>query len=281
MLNALTFDIEEWYHGNLFHFAEPQIARFPSRVGPPTMAILDMLAASGKRATFFFLGVVARDHPELVRRAASEGHEIACHGWEHRLLYTMPGHEIKRDLLKAKGLLEDISGVPVRGFRAPSWSMSRRSTELLRLVSECGFHYDSSVFPAGTPFIGVSGIPPKPVLLSGDDGARRWSIIEFPAPSFGLGRWLRVPFGGGLFLRVWPYSLTRAMVQSMNKGGSRILVYVHPWELDTSLPAGVPPLLRLARDWGVPSTRFKLTAVLRDSTLGTMIDALRDEGLHD
>ncbi|MGE5483747.1 MAG: polysaccharide deacetylase family protein [Ignavibacteriales bacterium] len=281
MLNALTFDIEEWYHGNLFRFAEPQMARFPSRVAPPTMDILDMLRASGTRATFFFLGVVARDHPELVRRAASEGHEVACHGWEHRLLYTLSDDEVKQDLLRAKGLLEDISGTRVRGFRAPSWSISRRTTHLLRVLCECGFEYDSSAFPRGTPLFGVDGVSPGPTRISVGDGPGRWSIIESPAAAYDTGIGLGIPFGGGLFLRIWPYLLTRSWIRRLNGRGEPAVIYVHPWELDMGLPVCSPVWRRMARDFNLRSTRPKLEAILRDFSLGTVLEMLRERGLYE
>lgn len=279
MLNALTFDIEEWYHGNLFRFGEPQMAGFPSRVAPPTMDILDILGASGTRATFFFLGVVAREHPKLVRRAASEGHEIACHGWQHRLLYSLSDDEVRQDLLRAKGLLEDISGSRVRGFRAPSWSISHRTTDLLRILCECGFEYDSSAFPRGTPLFGVHGISTSPTRVPVGDGTGRRSIIESSAAAYDTGIGLSVPFGGGLFLRIWPYPLTRSWIRRLNDRGEPAVIYVHPWELDTDLPACSPAWRRTARDFNLRSTRPKLEAILRDFSVGTVFEMLRERGL--
>jgi len=132
LTNALSVDVEEWYHGNLYRLRGSEVARFESRVVPATELLLEVLSEAGARATFFFLGIVAREHPGLVRRVAAGGHEIACHGWSHRLLYELPAEEIKREILQARLLLEDISGMPVRGFRAPSWSVTSKNWDLLR-----------------------------------------------------------------------------------------------------------------------------------------------------
>ncbi len=283
MLNSLTFDIEEWYHGNLFDFGEPEMARFQSRVAPATNELLDLLGAAGTKATFFFLGVVAREHPDLVRRAASESHEIACHGWRHRLLYELPDDEVRDDLYRAKALLEDISGARVLGFRAPSWSISGRTKtkNLLSLVSECGFHYDSSAFPGGTTLFGVRGIKSRPERVSGRGLGGDWSIVEVPAGAWSAGFGPKVPVGGGFFFRAYPYSLTRAWIERTNRRGCPALVYIHPWEMDRSLPRYISPVQRVARDLNLCSTRFKFERILRDFRMGRVIDVLHQEGLYE
>lgn len=280
LLNALTFDVEEWYHGNLLSYTEEKMAGFESRVEPAVMDVCEMLDLAGVKATFFFLGDVAARNPGLVRAVASGGHEIACHGWRHVLLYTIPEDEVGKDLRRAKALLEDISGQPVRGFRAPSWSVSRRAGRLLRLIRECGFEYDSSAFPQGTPIFGVPGIPARPVRLSWWDGDSKVSLIEFP-PSVAPACGLNVPFGGGLFLRAWPYACIRRWIAGANAKGEPALVYAHPWELDTGLPALYSPFKRVARDFNLRSTRPKIQGILSEFEMGTMDAVLRDQGLYE
>lgn len=279
MLNALTFDVEEWYHGNLFNFDEGDMSRFEPRVVASTCRLLDVLSRAGTKATFFFLGVVARDHPELVRRVAAEGHEIGCHGWSHRLLYTLPEHEVKREVSRAKALLEDICGVAVRGFRAPSWSINSRTMPMLRMIEECGFEYDSSLFPEGTPVFGVPTVRVGPTFLTGRDTGGERGIVEFPPATLDFRCGLRVPFGGGVFLRLWPYAFVSQCIRNINSRGLPTLVYLHPWEFDSGLPGGIPLLQRIVRDVNICSTEVKLRRLISDFKMGKAIDVLKNLGL--
>lgn len=238
MINALTIDVEDYFHVTAF---ERQIKpdewdTYPLRVEGNTLRILDMLDEFALRATFFVLGWVAERLPGLVREIHRRGHEIACHGYGHQLIYRLSPQEFRKDISKAKTILEDICGERVYGYRAPSYSITTESLWALDILVEEGFSYDSSIFPITHDIYGIPGGKRFPHEITTHAG----KILEFPISTFPLkvGGWQsRLPIAGGGYLRLFPAALVARAIQAINtKEKQPVIVYFHPWEIDPQQP---------------------------------------------
>lgn len=234
LTNLLTIDVEEYFHPNAMDgVVDP--ARWdtlPQRAEGTTHRLLDLLSEHGARATFFVLGWVAERSPDLVREIAARGHEVACHGYAHRLAYEMTPAQFRADVLRSKQLLEDCLGKPVPGFRAASFSLIESNLWALDVLIELGFAYDSSIFPVRHDLYGIPGFARFPVRLRRECG----EIVEVPPSTVRWGgtNW---PAAGGGYFRLLPYWLTRRAIRRIHRvDGEAALVYLHPWELDTEQP---------------------------------------------
>jgi polysaccharide deacetylase family protein (PEP-CTERM system associated) len=234
MKNALTIDLEDYYQVSAFanQVATEQWDAFDSRIQNNTAKLLDILAESGKSATFFTLGWVAEKYAKLVRQVAEAGHEVACHSNVHRRVYSMSAKEFRDDTLAAKRAIQEACGTPVRGYRAPSFSITANSLWAFETLAELGFAYDSSIFPIKHPDYGWPRAPRDPFVIVTQSG----NITEFPLPTLELGG-IHAPLGGGAYLRLLPYEYTRWGIRYLNDAESRpACVYLHPWELDSTQP---------------------------------------------
>lgn len=228
-----SVDVEEHFHVNAF---EPFIARAdwehqPSRVEASTGLLLDLLARHGATGTFFVVGWLADRKPSLVRRIAEAGHEIASHSWWHRRVPTLTPAEFREDLVRTKARLEEITGQPVRGFRAPSFSIIPGMEWAFDVLLETGHTYDSSVFPIRRPGYGWPGAPEAPYDIVRPAGILR----EYPMATLNL-LGLRIPAAGGGYLRQFPFGVIRAAFQACEQEGRPGMFYVHPWEVDPAQP---------------------------------------------
>lgn len=258
--HILSFDVENWFDGNLHRRWTGRPGAVDDRLPREVGSLLDLLRGSGDvKATFFVLGSVAQAHPDVVRRIAAGGHEVGCHGMEHELVRETTPTRYLDGLRRARALLQDLSGQPVEGHRAPSWSIDRRVPWAVEAVIEAGFTYDSSVFPARTPLYGEPSWPAVPFWLVVLDGRR---LLELPPA---VRRWgpLTLPVGGGLYWRLLPPGMVRVLLQGANRPQ---VTYLHPWELNPQraapLPPGLPPVARLALHWGVRRARGRLQGLL-------------------
>lgn len=264
MVNALTFDVEDYYQVSAF---EP-VVRFEdwdlyeSRVERNTTKILERLAEAGATATFFLLGWVAERHPRLVKAIQGAGHEIASHGYRHRLLYNMSREEFLEDTRRSKRILEDLSGVPVVGYRAASCSIIEETLWCLNVLQELGFQYDSSIFPVHHDRYGIPHHNRFPHRISGPDGNGMW---EFPMSTVRLGK-VNVPIAGGGYFRLLPYSFVRWGIRRINeKERQPAVIYLHPWELDPGQPRLRGPWLSVFRHYvNLSKTECKFRRLLRE-----------------
>ena len=233
MLNALSFDVEDYFQVAALADAVDRSSweSMPRRVERNTSLLLDILASSNTRATFFFLGWVAEREPQLVRRVAAAGHEVACHGYSHRLVYEQTPAEFREETLRSKALLEDQAQVPVLGYRAASYSITRRSLWALDTLVEAGFVYDSSIFPVRHDIVWHSRRAP----CASPDSARRRATRGIPAID-GVLPGMRLPVAGGGYFRIFPYGITRWAVRRVNAEGLPFIFYLHPWEVDPDQP---------------------------------------------
>ncbi len=229
----LTFDVEEWFQVENLRpvFPRAHWDRIPRRVVAATRSILELLAERRRRATFFVLGWVAEREPALIREIADRGHEIAAHGYGHVLPMQLTGAEFRDDVLRARKVLEDITGQPVRGYRAPSFSLNH---EHLAILGECGFRYDSSFHPftLHDRYARLDGLgAPLRRGVYPIDG----EMMELALPVERWG-WLQLPISGGGYFRLYPGALFRRLVRRAIVRDGHYLMYLHSWELDPGLP---------------------------------------------
>jgi polysaccharide deacetylase family protein (PEP-CTERM system associated) len=278
VVNALSFDVESFVESNLESFHIPERYRSErdqaTEVERNMRSVFDVLADRGVRATFFFLGTVARRSPHLVEEAARLGHEVASHGDDHRRLFAMDPDGFRETLRRHKEELESLAGVRINGFRAPEFSITARTRWALDVVREVGFTYDSSIYPTGIHDVyGVPGAPSHVHLLEN-------GLAEFPPPTARiLGR--RVPFGGGGYLRVAPVRLTQRLVLGANARGEPVILWLHPYEVGPATPRipGLSIHRRVRHYANLASGPAKLKRLLTDVRVGRAIDVLRERRL--
>lgn len=273
VLNALTVDVEDYFHVASF---ETQINRadwpgFESRVAASTGRLLDAMARADVRGTFFVLGWVAEREPQLVRDIQAAGHEVGCHSYWHRLVYRQAPDEFRADLCRARDVLQDIISAPVVAYRAPCFSITRRSLWALDILIEEGFRIDSSIFPTYHDRYGIADSPLTPHRIVRPAG----TISEFPLTVWRVGGY-PLPIGGGGYLRLYPYPLTRRGLQAVNAQGRPAAVYLHPWEVDPGQPRLPCGKLTAFRHYvGLGRTQQRLELLLEDFAFGTLSDAFR------
>jgi polysaccharide deacetylase family protein (PEP-CTERM system associated) len=277
----LTFDLEEYFHAEVFSgLVRPgDWHEFPSRVGDVTRTLLDLLGAHGVSATFFVLGWVAEREPRLIREIRARGHELGCHGYAHRLIYAMNRDDFQSDVRRAKEAIEDAAGVPVFGYRAPTFSVVRRSFWALEVLAEEGFRYDSSIFPIHHDRYGIPDAPRFPHRIALPNGG---DIVEFPISTLALAgqHW---PFSGGGYFRVVPYQVIRSALRRVNQREREPgMVYLHPWEMDPDQPRlPVHGLSRFRHYVNLRRTRGKLCRLLADFRFGPAGQVLQECGFAE
>jgi polysaccharide deacetylase family protein (PEP-CTERM system associated) len=232
--NAFSVDVEDWYQVSDF---EEQVRLddwdlYESRVVQNTRKLLALLREFSVKGTFFILTWNAERHPGLVEEIAADGHEIATHGYAHRLVYEQGRDLYRRDLERSQEILLRRAGSPPHGYRAPSFSVTARSMWALDVMLEAGIEYDSSIFPVQDSLYGVPGALRFPFVIH-QAGDRR--LVEFPMSTARLGG-RNLPLGGGAYLRLLPYHYMRWGMRRVNQEGEPALVYLHPWEIDPEQP---------------------------------------------
>ncbi len=269
IVNALSVDVEEYFHAEVFKEGTGgAIGGLEPRVEASTERVLTLLASGTARATFFVLGQVAAAHPALVRKIAGEKHEIACHGDSHELVSRQTPKEFRADVRRAKTILENITGEPVVGYRAPNFSIGRAQAWAYDVLLTEGFRYDSSTYPIRHDSYGDHDAPRFPHEIW-QKGSQR--LIEFP---IGTTRVLGVnlPIGGGGYFRLLPMALTRAGIRRVNAQEHRpTLFYFHPWELDPRQPRPAMPWRHRIRHYiGMAREEGKLFRLFRDVKFDTI-----------
>lgn len=234
MKNIFTIDTEDWFHANYEDNLFENSAEMHSTVEENTDIYLEHFAEHDVKATFFVLGFIAEQHPALVCKIAEGGHEIASHGYAHQLVYKQTPEQFRADIHRSKVLIEDITGKPVLGYRAPSWSITGQSLWALSILEEEGFQYDSSIFPFPNFLYGIKGAPRFPFRASiYNDQADR--LIEIPPSTTHILN-INVPFSGGFYFRALPFGLINLFGQQLNKAEKPVVFYLHPREIDLSQP---------------------------------------------
>jgi polysaccharide deacetylase family protein (PEP-CTERM system associated) len=276
--NALTVDVEDYFHVSAFagSVSTDDWDRFPLRVEDNTHRLLDLFDERGARATFFMLGWVAKRTPGLVREIAERGHEVACHGYSHQLVYNQTPDEFREETIRSKSLIEDQIQTPVYGYRAASYSITERSRWALDILAEQGFVYDSSIFPIRHDLYGIPGSPEYPYELVTPNGR---PMVEFPLSTAHL-LGIRLPIAGGGYFRLYPYLLTKFGLSSINRDNKPFIFYLHPWEIDPDQPrvkAGGISRFRHYNNLGKCEARLK--SLLGDFSFDTAMNVLAGLGL--
>jgi polysaccharide deacetylase family protein (PEP-CTERM system associated) len=267
MLNALSIDVEDYFHVEAFaaQISPDSWASLTPRVEMSIDVILEMLANCKSKATFFILGWIAELYPLLVRRIADDGHEIGCHGYGHQHILRQTREQFRQDVRKARQILMDQVQAPVRCYRAPSFSITKATLWALDVLAEEGFKIDSSIFPVRHDLYGIPDANRFPYWIK--------DIFEFPPTTI---RRAKNNFGaaGGGYLRLLPYSFTRWAIRQVNESESQpVMVYFHPWELDPGQPRIPAPLRSRIRHYTNLSTmQNKVERLLHDFRFSTVSD---------
>lgn len=238
MKNAFTVDVEDWFQTMDFDFDKKDWSNFEDRVKCNTERILDLLDKKNNKATFFVLGYIAKKHPSLVKEILSRGHEIGSHGMWHTMVTRQTREEFKEDVRTSKKTIEDITGKVVQLYRSSSWSICEKTIWALEILEEEGFICDSSIQPFKTPLSGMKKVICEPFYPIIND--RKLKLIEFPSTVLSLWKF-RIPFAGGLYLRLLPYQMLSKSMKWVNKNRQG-MIYTHPWEIDVGQPRLKVPL---------------------------------------
>ncbi|PYO66353.1 MAG: polysaccharide deacetylase family protein [Gemmatimonadetes bacterium] len=267
-----TVDVEEYFQVSAFESRVPRSdwGRFESRLTESLSRLLDLLARHEARGTFFVVGWVAERHPDLVQRIARAGHEVASHSWDHARVTEQSPPAFRDSVRRAKYVLEDLSGAPVLGFRAPSFSIVPGREWALDVLIEEGYRYDSSLFPVRRPGYGYANGQRDPHWLERPIGR----IAEVPPTT--LRRWgANLPAGGGAYFRLLPYALVRAALRDCERRGAPGTFYIHPWELDPEQPRlGVSWWTRVRHYGGLRRTLPRLERLLGEFRFTAIAESL-------
>ncbi len=270
MINAMTVDLEDWHHSiDSIPFSDWD--KYESRVEVNTHKILDLFNKEKISATFFILGYIAEKYPALVKEIASLGHEIATHGNAHQLVYRQSPQEFREDLKRAIGVIENISQQKILGYRAPYWTITKESYWALDILLEEGLKYDSSIFPMKTYLYGIPDAPLYPYIVKENNGNK---LIEFP-PSVITFMGVKIPVGGGFYMRLLPSWLIRAGFKKINKEAHSTIVYIHPPEFDPQKPRLKLPLMeRILHYYNLDVMEGKIKSLVSEFKFGTVKELL-------
>ena len=262
LVNAMSVDVEDYFQVQAFAGTVKcsDWDGFASRVESNTNRILAQFAAAGARGTFFTLGWIAERHPALIRRIVDAGHELASHGYGHAPVHALTEAEFRDDVTRAKTVLEDIGGVPIRGYRAPTFSMGARTPWAHAVLAETGHCYSSSTFPIRHDLYGDPQGERFPFRVAGLD------LWEFPMSTVRF-RGMNFPCAGGGYFRLLPYALFRRGVRRINRADRQpAIFYFHPWEIDPGQPrmADISAMTRFRHYLNLDAMTGRLERLLDD-----------------
>lgn len=270
-MNILTVDVEDYFMVSAFSdiVKIDNWDSYSSRIDDNTMRVLDILESLDTKGTFFILGWVAERYPKIVKEIDRRGHEIACHSYQHKLVYDMTIEEFKKDTVKAKAILEEIVGKTIYGYRAPSYSITKKSMWAVEILREAGFLYDSSIFPIVHDRYGYPEFHRFPTVLETAYG----KILEIPMSTIQIFN-RNIPVGGGGYLRLFPLAFTEWAIRKLNaKENKSAILYFHPWEIDT----------KQQRINGTYLSRFRHYTNIRktESRIGHLLKTFRFEPISE
>jgi polysaccharide deacetylase family protein (PEP-CTERM system associated) len=278
VVNAMSVDVEDYFQVSAFDRVVDRRSwdGRESRVTANTERLLALFDGAGVRATFFVLGWVADRFPALVRRIAAGGHEIASHGYGHRLVYELTRAEFRDDVRRSKRTLEDVSGAEVRGYRAPSYSVVERSLWAIDVLIDEGYRYDTSIFPIHHDRYGIPDAPRHVHVLT--RGER--SIVEAPGSTVRCGG-INLPIAGGGYFRLLPYAWTRWGISRRNRvEGQPAIFYLHPWEIDPAQPRIAASAASRVRHYtNLDKTEKRLRRLMKDFRFSTVDQVIERAGL--
>lgn len=269
--HCISFDVEEHFQVSAFwsEARRQQWDQYESRVENNTRKLVELLAKHDTKATFFVLGWVAERYPNLVKMLVRQGHELASHGYGHELVTTQSPEQFRQDIRKAKHILEDLTGSPVLGYRAPSFSITAESQWALSILVEEGYRYDSSIYDR---FQRSENARASNGIVQIDTAAGMlWEISPSTLNMWGF----QVPVAGGGYFRLFPYAASKTLLQRLEKQGTKLVMYLHPWEIDPEQPRMDGPWLSQFRHYlNLHKMEKRLTALLEDFKFGSIAEVL-------
>lgn len=275
---AFTVDVEDYFHVGAFAsvIKQEDWSAYDCRVVRNTHTVLEIAEETQTKGTFFILGWVAERYPGLVRDIQKAGHEIGCHSQNHQLVYEIGPDRFRADLVQSRDVLQEITGDAVCAYRAPSFSITNESLWALEILVQEGFDTDSSIYPIRHDRYGIPTAPLEPHIIKTPSGP----IKEFPGMVYQFGP--RIPVGGGGYLRLLPWQMTRRMLHGVRKQQRPMNVYIHPWEFDPDQP-------RIEASWksrfrhyqNLKTTAPKIRNMLSEFRLTTMSEVLAELQLED
>ncbi|MDD5072138.1 MAG: polysaccharide deacetylase family protein [Patescibacteria group bacterium] len=272
----LSFDFEYW-HDSYFlrkYLNKSVPAGWPDLIEESLLPVLSLLKAKGISATFFITGKVAERYPEIIKKIALD-HEVAAHSYKHEVLYNKGFEEYFKDIKRNKDILEEIIGEEIIGFRAPCFSLNKKTAYLVKILEELGFKYDSSLVPVKTGLYGVDKSGRLPFKLYRDNffNDSRGKITEFPLNTF-----LGVPISGGFYFRFIPYFIYKRLVRLELAKRNYFVFYGHPHEFFDFIPKIKAPRWKLKlKYWGVKNSFKKLEKFINDFEFTNFRDYLHDK----
>ncbi len=272
--NALTIDVEDYFQVSAFapYIPRAQWETHPCRVERNMERILGMLDEHDTKATFFTLGWVARRYPQIVRQIVANGHELASHGYGHHRVSDLSEADFFADIDSSKKLLEDLSGMAVKGYRAPSFSIDKRNLWAFDCLEEAGYCYSSSIYPIYHDHYGMPDAPRFAHQV-------RTSLLEIPVTTANFldRNW---PASGGGYFRLIPYPISRWLLDRVNqKDGQPTVFYFHPWEIDADQPRipGINLKTRFRHYLNLHRTEARVRHLLKDFRWGRVDDVFLTE----
>ena len=276
-MHCISFDVEEHFQVSAFwsEARRQQWDQYESRVENNTRKLVDLLAKHDTKATFFVLGWVAERHPGMVKDLASEGHEIASHGYGHELVTMQTPEQFRLDVRKAKQILEDLSGRPVEGYRAPSFTITDENSWALSILAEEGHIYDSSMYSRFHR--STNGGASTGIYLINTGAGKIWEVTPSTLGLFGF----QLPVAGGGYFRLFPYATSKAFLRQLEKQGAQLVFYLHPWEIDPEQPRMSGPWLSKIRHYlNLGKTQMRMSKLLADFRFAPIRDALSIYKMH-
>jgi len=272
IVNAMSVDVEDYFQVSAFekYVNKSDWDKHEIRVEQNTNKILDIFDEAGIKATFFILGWVAERYPELIKRIARDGHEVASHGYEHIRVINQTAEEFRQDVIKTKGILEELSGTEVKGYRAASYSICLDNMWALDVLAETDHKYSSSIYPIKHDLYGIPDAPRFAYRPNGDSG-----ILEIPITTLEIGK-KRFPCGGGGFFRLYPYAFSKIAYRHINSRNKQAgIFYFHPWEIDPLQPRPISNLnfkTKIRHYLNLSKTESRIKRLLEDFSWGRMDD---------
>ena len=292
-MNALSIDLEDYFQVEAFasRINYNEWDNYPCRIKQNTKKILNILDDYQIKATFFCLGWIAKRYPSLIKNIAQRGHEVASHGYAHKPIYKQSPKEFREDIKRTKNILEDITGKPVFGYRAPTYSITQKTLWTLEILAEEGYKYDSSIFPIKHDLYGIPNAPRFPFVVTFQHShVTRFNIQtcklanlqtcqllrEFPLTTLRILN-INIPVAGGGYFRLFPYAFIKNALKYINiKEKKPFVFYLHPWELDPNQPRinHIPWRSRFRHYVNLDKTEGKFRKLLSDFKFGTVLEVL-------
>jgi len=278
IVNAMSVDVEDYFQVSAFerYIQRKDWETIPTRVEQNVDKLLSIFSDNNVKATFFILGWIAERHPEMIKRIADDGHEVASHGYSHTRIVNLSKDQFREDIMKTNGILGELANKNITGYRAPSYSISLNNLWAHDILEECGFKYSSSIYPIKHDIYGIPGSPRFSYRVASGN------LLEIPISTLKIFNRI-IPCGGGGYFRFYPYLLSRYMINRLNISEKQpCIFYFHPWEIDIEQPrqTGLDLKTSFRHYLNIDRMESRLRSLLRDFSWGR-IDRIFSEHITE